>query len=195
MSYSTRAEVRSMLKDDTLNTIFGDAFHEDAAEREELAGPVIDEAIADADGEIDGYLAKRYQVPLSPVPKVINKYSKDIAIYNLFSRLGISEDSEQKIYLTRHDAAIKFLTLVADGKVSIGAEAEDPARAAAAGFVRDGVKPRAVSRRSVTRRSAEPQRTARMERREDKSPAAGRRRITTQKEDAPHGIKRAGERH
>ena len=106
MSYSTRAEVRAMLKDDTLNTIFGDAFHEDASEREELAGPVIDEAIADADGEIDGYLAKRYQVPLSPVPKVTNKYSKDIAIYNLFSRLGISEDSEQKIYLTRHDAAI-----------------------------------------------------------------------------------------
>ena len=66
MSYSTRAEVRAMLKDDTLNTIFGDAFHEDASEREALAGPVIDEAIADADGEIDGYLAKRYQVPLSP---------------------------------------------------------------------------------------------------------------------------------
>ena len=80
MSYSTRAEVRAMLKDDTLNTIFGDAFHEDASEREELAGPVIDEAIADADGEIDGYLAKRYQVPLSPVPKVINKYSKDITM-------------------------------------------------------------------------------------------------------------------
>ena len=148
MSYSTRAEVRAMLKDDTLNTIFGDAFHEDASEREELAEPVIDEAIADADGEIDGYLAKRYQVPLSPVPKVINKYSKDIAIYNLFSRLGISEDSEQKIYLTRHDAAIKFLTLVADGKVSIGAEAEDPARAAAAGFTVKS-SPRLFSRASM----------------------------------------------
>ena len=148
MGYSTRTEVRVILKDDALNTIFGDAFHEDASEREELAGPVIDEAIADADGEIDGYLAKRYQVPLSPVPKVINKYSKDIAIYNLFSRLGISEDSEQKIYLTRHDAAIKFLTLVADGKVSIGAEAEDPARAAAAGFTIKS-SPRLFSRASM----------------------------------------------
>lgn len=77
MSYSQRTEVREMIKDDALNAIIGDTFIEDPAQREELVGPIIDEAIADADGEIDGYLAKRYRVPLSPVPKVINKFSKD----------------------------------------------------------------------------------------------------------------------
>ena len=78
MSYSTRAEVREMIKDDALNAIIGDTFIEEPAKREELVAPIIDAAIADADGEIDGYLAKRYAVPLAPVPKVINKFSKEI---------------------------------------------------------------------------------------------------------------------
>ena len=134
MSYSTRAEVRSMVKDDALNAIIGDTFIEDPAEREELVAPIIDEAIADADGEIDGYLAKRYAVPISPAPKIINKCSKDIAVYNLFSRIGIDESTDQKTYLNRYNQAIKFLTLVAEGKVSLGAETEDPASAAATGF-------------------------------------------------------------
>ena len=54
-----------MLKDDALNAIIGDTFIEDPVEREELVAPIIEGAIADADAEIDGYLAKRYAVPLS----------------------------------------------------------------------------------------------------------------------------------
>ena len=123
-----------MLKDDALNAIIGDTFIEDPAEREELVTPIIKGAIADADAEIDGYLAKRYAVPLSPAPRVINKFSKDIAVYNLFSRIGIDESTDQKTYLNRYNAAIKFFELVADGKVSIGTEADDPASAAATGF-------------------------------------------------------------
>lgn len=134
MSYSTKAEVREMLKDDALNAIIGDTFVEDPAQREELVTPIIEAAIEDADGEIDGYLAKRYAVPIAPIPKVINKFSKDIAVYNLFSRVGIDEGSEEKNYLNRYNAAIKFLTLVAEGKVSIGAQADDPKTAATTGF-------------------------------------------------------------
>ena len=134
VSYSTKEEVREMLKDDALNAIIGDTFIEDSAEREELVEPLIEAAIADADAEIDGYLAKRYTVPISPAPRVLNKFSKDIAVYNLFSRIGIDESTDQKTYLNRYNAAIKFLTLVAEGKVSIGTETEDPASAAATGF-------------------------------------------------------------
>ncbi|MCD7948308.1 MAG: DUF1320 domain-containing protein [Oscillospiraceae bacterium] len=134
MSYSTREEVREMLKDDALNAIIGDTFIEDADEREAKVGPIIDGAIEDADGEIDGYLAKRYTTPITPPPKIINKLSKDIAIYNLYSRIGIDESSDEKNYLNRYNAAIKFLTLVAEGKVSIGPPADDQASAAATGF-------------------------------------------------------------
>ncbi|MPM49962.1 hypothetical protein SDC9_96696 [bioreactor metagenome] len=148
MSYCTKQDVRDMLKDDALNAIIGDAYIEDAEEREAKIGPIIDRAIADADGEIDGYLAKRYAVPIAPTPQVITKFSKDIAVYNLYSRHGIDESSEEKNYLNRYNAAIKFLTLVAEGKVSIGAQTDDPASAAATGF---SVKsnPRLFSRDSM----------------------------------------------
>lgn len=150
MSYSTRAEVREMIKDDALNAIIGDTFIEEPAKREELVAPIIDAAIADADGEIDGYLAKRYAVPLAPVPKVINKFSKDIAVYNLFSRIGIDEGTDQKTYLNRYNAAVKFLTLVAEGKVNIGTGegGGDPASAAATGFAAKS-NPRLFSRGSM----------------------------------------------
>ena len=39
MSYSTRAEVREMIKDDALNAIIGDTFIEEPAKREELVAP------------------------------------------------------------------------------------------------------------------------------------------------------------
>ncbi len=134
MGYSTQAQVREMIKDDALNALIGDRYIEEAADREEFMAALIDAAIGDADAEIDGYLAKRYSVPLSPAPQVINKFSKDIAVYNLFSRIGIDEGTEQKTYLNRYNAAIKFLTLVAEGKVSLGAAADEPSAAAATGF-------------------------------------------------------------
>ena len=60
MSYSTRDEVREMIKDDALNALIGDNFIENIDEREAFMAPLIDAAIGDADAEIDGYLAKRY---------------------------------------------------------------------------------------------------------------------------------------
>jgi Mu-like prophage protein gp36 len=96
MSYCTADEVRAMIKPDALNMIIGDEYIEDEAEREAKIVPIIEEAISDADGEIDGYLAKRYPVPFTAIPKVINKFSKDIAVYNLFSRAGIDENEKEK---------------------------------------------------------------------------------------------------
>lgn len=109
-----------MVKDDALNVLIGDEYIEDPAEREERILPIIQEAMADADGEIDGYLAKRYPVPLYQIPKVINKFAKDIAVYNLFSRIGIDENDKEKNYLNRYQAAVKFLQMVATGQVDIG---------------------------------------------------------------------------
>ena len=60
--------------------------------------------------------------------------SKDYYTSAGISRIGIDESTDQKTYLNRYNAAIKFLTLVAEGTVSIGTETEDPASAAAGGF-------------------------------------------------------------
>ncbi len=124
MAYSTAEEVLGMIKGDALNSIIGDTYIEDEAQRLAKIMPLVEDAIADADGEIDGYLVKRYPVPLLSVPRSIAKFSKDIAIYNLFSRIGIDEGSKEKNYLNRYNAAVAFLKLVAEGKVDIGVGAE-----------------------------------------------------------------------
>ena len=45
---------------------------------------VIARALADAEAEIDGYLAARYTVPLSAVPAVLVRLTCDIARYRLY---------------------------------------------------------------------------------------------------------------
>lgn len=120
MAYCEVFEVREMLKDDALNSIIGDTYIEDESEREAKITPIVESAIADAEGEVDGYLAKRYPVPLTVVPKAISKFTKDIAVYNLYSRVGIDEGDKEKNYLNRYRAAIDFLKLAADGKIDIG---------------------------------------------------------------------------
>jgi phage gp36-like protein len=120
MAYCTADEVLEMLKADMVNTIIGDDYIEDEAERLLAATPLAEEAVADACAEIDGYLGKRYDVPFARTPGVIHKFAKDIALYNLVSRHGIDEGEREKTYLTRYNAAVAFLTKVAEGKIDIG---------------------------------------------------------------------------
>ena len=109
MAYCSADEVIDMLKDDILNPIIGNAYIDDLEQRRSVIRPLAEDAIRDADAEIDGYLMKRYPVPMSPAPAVISKYSRDIAIYNLVSRAGIDEGERESNYLTRYKAAISFL--------------------------------------------------------------------------------------
>lgn len=134
MAYSTIPEVTDAIKEQMLDDIIGDEFIEDLEERQRRLVPLAQKAIEDADAEIDGYLAKRYQVPLAPTPRVLNKFSIDIAVYNLASRRGIDEGEREKTILTRYQNAIKFLTLVAEGKVSLGINGESVQSAAQTGF-------------------------------------------------------------
>ena len=85
---------------------------------------------------------------MAPVPAVISKYSKDIAVYNLISRAGIDTGERESNYLTRYKNAIAFLTKVAKGEVDIVKEGTDPAKAAATGFKIAG-SPRLFSRGSM----------------------------------------------
>lgn len=118
--YCTVEEIRSSIKDETLDDLIGHERIDDEELKEEKMKLIIQEAIEDADAEIDGYLNKRYSVPLANPQKVINKLSKDIAIYNIFSRRGIRKDSEEENYLTRYKNAIKFLENIAKGLIEIG---------------------------------------------------------------------------
>lgn len=120
MAYCTAEEVIDALKPDMYGYIVGEGSDDldDEALRDNillLAG----NAAEDAQAEIDGYLAKRYDVPFVHVPPVISKFAKDIALYNLVSRKGIDESDREKTYLTRYNSAVAYLTKVAEGKVDL----------------------------------------------------------------------------
>lgn len=136
MAYCTAEEVFGQVKESAYNALLGDEYIEDLEERKRRLLPFVEEAMEDADAEIDGYLAKRYDVPMSPAPRVLNKFSKDIAAYNLMSRIGIDEQDRDKTYLNRYNAAIKFLEGVAKGTISIGTgdSGETQTQAAQKGF-------------------------------------------------------------
>lgn len=123
-----------MIKDDMKNVIIGDDYIEDEQERNEKIEKICEEAVEDACAEIDGYLAKRYSVPFKKTPQVINKFAKDISVYNLVSRTGIDESDREKTFLNRYNAAIKFLLDVAKGIISIGVEEKGGSSEAANGF-------------------------------------------------------------
>lgn len=120
MSYCKLRDVREMLKDDVINSLLGRNEYLEKAEKDALMEPIIAAAIVDADAEIDGYLNKRYPTPLVIAPAMIEKLSKDIAVYNLMSRSGIDESEAESNYLTRYKSGIRYLLLVAEGKVDIG---------------------------------------------------------------------------
>lgn len=122
--YCKVEEVISMLRDDMIDAILGPEIIEESEERLEKIRPYAEQAIADADAEIDGYLGKRYPVPMAKTPQVVRKFSKDIAVYNLASRTGIDEDDRENTIYIRYKNAVAFLLNVAKGTISIGTEAD-----------------------------------------------------------------------
>jgi phage gp36-like protein len=79
MSYSTLADLIKLAPEKTLIQLTDD----------ELLGVVnqarIDEAIAAADAEVDGYCGD-YALPFSPVPPIVRNMSADMALYRLYAR-------------------------------------------------------------------------------------------------------------
>ena len=112
MPYATIEDIMKLLPETDLVQLTDD----------EGAGTVhpgrVDEAIAQADADIDSYLSAKYTVPLSPAPAVVKKLSADIAVYNLYSR------RLEKIPETRSERyknAVRMLEGIARGTVSVGA--------------------------------------------------------------------------
>jgi len=95
---------------------------------------VLDRALTDADGEINGYLATRYTLPLSPVPLTLARIASDIARYYLYA------DRVTEAVRTRYQDAIKFLRNVSEGLVTLGVDAASAAPADAGGPQFDGAE-------------------------------------------------------
>ncbi|MDD3610466.1 MAG: DUF1320 domain-containing protein [Halothiobacillaceae bacterium] len=75
---------------------------------------VLDEALADAAAEIEGYLTGRYALPVAVVPPLLARIACDIARY----RLAAERASEEM--RARYEDARKMLHAIADGRVRLG---------------------------------------------------------------------------
>lgn len=74
---------------------------------------VLAQAIADADAEINGYLAA-YPLPLAIVPANLTRIACDIARYHLY------DDQLVEPVAARYTSAIKYLEKIAAGKIQLG---------------------------------------------------------------------------
>lgn len=75
----------------------------------------FDKALADASSEMDTYLSRNYTVPISPVAPVLLRYCVDIAVYVSSADAGSVTEEKRK----RYEDALRWLTLVAKGTVSV----------------------------------------------------------------------------
>jgi phage gp36-like protein len=80
---------------------------------EVIDASVLTRAIEDAETEINGYLTKRYSLPLSSVPPILQRLTCDIARYYL------SGDRTTEQVRNRYTDVIRLLKSIASGEVML----------------------------------------------------------------------------
>ena len=85
------------------------------------AGP-INQALADASVEIDGYLESRFSLPLTDPPAVLNLHCCTIAMYRLQSLRPLHDLEDAR---KRYEDTLKFLKAVAKGELTLGLSADN----------------------------------------------------------------------
>lgn len=111
MIYASRA---------TIITVYGQDFLTNLTPRDAAdADASVDQALAQASAEIDGWLSARYKVPLASQPKSLERPCIDIAAYilaNSHTRLTVTIED-------RYKHAVDFLKAIGAGRAGLG-EAE-----------------------------------------------------------------------
>lgn len=84
-------------------------------------------ALADADAEMNGYLAVRYTLPLASTPLVLTRFACAIARYLLHDQAATEQVEKD------YKNALAFLKSVSEGKVDLGLNAVNQSTASAGG--------------------------------------------------------------
>lgn len=125
MGYATQADLVTRYGQDQILVL---------ADRDndgETDADVVAEALANADAEIDGYLASRYELPLSPVPPILVRLACDVAVWHLCDTDSLATDLRRKKY----EDAVAILKRLSSGDMSLGVTPEPPASSGAAVLV------------------------------------------------------------
>jgi phage gp36-like protein len=123
MAYCAQDDILLKVDEDTLIRLTDD---EDAGA---VDADIVERAIADADEEIDSYLAARYALPFETVPNLVRRISVAIAICNLYGRRDVELPEGRK---DEGDWARKTLDRLAKGAMTL--DAPDPAADSSAGI-------------------------------------------------------------
>lgn len=117
MAYCTLDDLLSRFGDDEVYVAF------DRDNDGEVETSAVDQALADADEEINTYLAARYALPLANIPAVLVRLAAQMAIYHGSIGTAITEEKRK-----RYEDAVKMLNKISRGDISLGlAAAEEPA--------------------------------------------------------------------
>jgi len=110
MPYSTLEDLKKLIP----NTMLINLSNDDAGALR-VKQTVIDEAINQADREIDSYVGVVKQVPLNPVPELVANLSAKMAIWNLHLRKFFDNPVWSRTYEQCQD----LLKLISQGKLSL----------------------------------------------------------------------------
>ena len=114
MSYATQQDIIDRYGEDDLIVA---ADHDQDGEAD---ANVVAQGLEDATDLINTYVGKKETLPLSPVPAVLKRLCVDIALY-LMSQPPAITDEKRK----RFEDAVKLLTAISEGKVSLGISKAD----------------------------------------------------------------------
>lgn len=105
---------------------FGEAELKELADRDSdgaIDTEVVAAAIADADRLIDGYVGKKYDLPLAAAPAILQQLSADIARYKLH------KDAPTETVRNNYQDALRQLRDIAAGNLVLDVAGAEPARA------------------------------------------------------------------
>lgn len=119
--------VKPELMDATLRGGDRESFPSEDVARADMALARIEAVIGDATAIIDGYLARRYELPLGRLPTILVAWARSIVRYKLHDDRQTGEGTDPVVRDYRD--AIKFLEQVAAGKFSLGLD--DPSAGSA----------------------------------------------------------------
>ena len=109
MGYATLENMKERFGDDEVYVAFdrnGDGVLDTSA---------VDQALTDADEEINTYLAARYQLPLVTVPLVLTRLAAEIALYHGSVGTAMTEEKRK-----RYEDAVRMLGKISSGAISLG---------------------------------------------------------------------------
>lgn len=86
----------------------------DRARTGAIDATVLDQAMKDAQSEVDAYISSRYQTPLTTITEAISRTTADIARYRLYDE-RCPENIRQ-----RYKEAVEFLQAVSAGRATLG---------------------------------------------------------------------------